>query len=453
MPRVAPCLAVLCLICCASCTPLCAAQVSGVPAGSGAKLQFVVYLSRHGVRSPTGNPEKYNAYSAAPWPAWSVPPGYLTARGYQLMKLFGAYDRARLAAEGLLASSGCADAAQVTILADSDQRTRQTGMALAEGLFPGCSVPVHARPEGAPDPLFHFQHAAARLDPALAQAAIDGRIGGDPANLTEVFRPQLQVLDSILAGCGRSDAANPKRISIFSAPVAPARSSGSHMAELRGPLSVASSMAESLLLEYAEGFAGDKLGWDCLNQANLRQIMQLHTAEADFSERTPAVARMLASNLLDHILEAIEQSAAGKPVPGAPGRPGDRVLFLVGHDTNIATVAGALGLDWILDGRFDDTPPGGALVFELWRSPRDGEFFVRVYYTAQTLRQMREMSPLTLENPPPTVPLFVPGCKPVAASGVLSPSAAGAPDFSCSLDDFASAVRRAIDPAFVLPPH
>jgi 4-phytase/acid phosphatase len=139
-----------------------------------------VYVSRHGVRSPTGKPELYNTYSNAAWPTWEVAPGYLTAHGYRLMELFGAYDRLKLASQGLLSSTGCEDAAHVTIYADSDQRTRETGKALAAGLFPGCTLAVKALPEGEADPLFHTIHAGvAQPDSALATAAISGRIGGD----------------------------------------------------------------------------------------------------------------------------------------------------------------------------------------------------------------------------------------------------------------------------------
>ena len=83
------------------------AQQPASAANSSRRLRFVVYLSRHGVRSPTGKLAGDDRYSAAPWPAWDVSPGYLTAHG-QLMKLFGAYDRAQLAGEGLLSATGCA---------------------------------------------------------------------------------------------------------------------------------------------------------------------------------------------------------------------------------------------------------------------------------------------------------------------------------------------------------
>src|ERR1700683_5852701 len=71
------------------------------------RLKFVVVLTRHGVRSPTGSPDQYYAYSKAPWPQWDVPPGYLTPHGFEDMRLFGAYDRLLLAREGLLEAAGC----------------------------------------------------------------------------------------------------------------------------------------------------------------------------------------------------------------------------------------------------------------------------------------------------------------------------------------------------------
>ncbi len=412
-----------------------------VTSATGEKLQYVIYLSRHGVRSPTKKPAEYAPFAAASWPEWPVQPGYLTPHGYDLMKLFGAYDRIKLADEGLLAPAGCDDAAHVTILADSDQRTRETGKALAEGLMPGCGVETHALAEGTHDPLFHGMSASeAHLDPALAIAAIGGRIGGDPNNLAQAYRPQLTALDKILAGCGKVPATNATRTSLLDIPAVLQPGKGDHGAEVRGPLATASTLSENLLLEYTQGMSGTELGWGCLDEAELREAMELHEAEEDYADRTPVIARMHATNLLDKIVKALDQSARGKPFAGAPGKPDDKVLLLVGHDTNIATVAGVLGLDWIIDGRRNDTPPGGSLVFELWRAS-DGGFSVRVYYTAQTLNQMREATPLTAANPPARVPVFVPGCGAAVGTG-----AAGS---ACSLEGFEATVRRSIDPAYV----
>ena len=101
-------------------------------APSDADLKYVVYFSRHGVRSPTGKNEQYEKFSTAPWPTWEVQPGYLTTHGFQLMELFGAYDRMRLASQRLFSAEGCADADKVTFYADSNQRTRETATALAK---------------------------------------------------------------------------------------------------------------------------------------------------------------------------------------------------------------------------------------------------------------------------------------------------------------------------------
>ena len=195
--------------------PLAAETAAASPADRGADLELVVVLARHGVRSPLTPQADLDRFSAAPWPHWDVAPGILTAHGYQLMKLFGAWDRAKFSGLGLLASSGCADAAHVTILADTDQRTRATGKALAEGMLPGCPVAVQSQPDGQVDPLFRPLGAGiAHPDTALAAAAIAGRMGNDIDRLTEAYRPQLAALDRVLAGCGRLPA-NPHRTSIF----------------------------------------------------------------------------------------------------------------------------------------------------------------------------------------------------------------------------------------------
>jgi 4-phytase/acid phosphatase len=404
------------------------------------ELKFVVMVSRHGVRSPIGKTDQLNQYSAQPWPTWSVPPGYLTEHGAHLMTSFGAFDRELLAAQGLLAASGCEDAQHIRIIADSDQRTRETGKALAAGLAPGCAIAVTALPEGTPDPLFHSLEAGVgRPDKLLATAAVAGRIGNNPLGISEAYRPQLEALEQVLHGCNPGSpcvsAATAAPQSIFDIPSSIAPGKGDHLVELHTPLSIGSTMAENLLLEYTEGMDAANVGWGRVDIHKLRELLQLHTASEDITGRTGYIARAQSSNLLFHLLQSMEQETAGHPVAGALTKPGDRLLILVGHDTNLANISGALSLSWLIDGRRDDTPPGGELVFELWKRHDTGEYLVRTFYEAQTLDQMRNATPLSLQSSPERVPVFVPGCSQA--------------DSSCNWNAFQIAVQAGVSSAFV----
>jgi 4-phytase/acid phosphatase len=176
-------------------------------------------------------------------------------------------------------------------------------------------------------------------------------------------------------------------------------------------LNVGSTVAENLMLEYTDGLPDAQVGWGRVDEATLRHLMSLHTVMSDILQRTPYIAQVQGSDLFSHILSTLVQAETQTPSANAFGKPGDRVVFVVGHDANIANVSALLRADWLLDGyQRNDVALGGALVFELWRHKGEKADRVRVYYTAQTPNQMRNAVPLTLSAPPPRAELFLPGC-------------------------------------------
>jgi 4-phytase/acid phosphatase len=396
-----------------------------MPAAAPPQLRYVVIITRHGVRSPTWTSDRLNQYSSEPWPDWGVPPGYLTPHGRDLMQLMGAYYREWLTSQHLLSPQGCGDAGRIYIYADTDQRTLETGRALAETLLPGCTITVHSAPEGSHAPLFG---GAGKPDVDLAAQAVQERLG---ANSKDVHRAAFMALQEVLAG-----GTTPQKV--LEIPEEITVSASGKSVQLNESLSVASTLGEDLLLEYTDGMQGKDLGWGRLDADKLLRILELHALASDLTRRTPYLARARGSNLLEHVLLSMQQAETGKAAPGALGPPGTTVLILAGHDTNLASLSGMMGLTWHLPGyQPDDTPPGGALIFSLWQKPGTAKYFVRAEYLAQTLQQMRSLTPLTLAAPPAQQDVAPAGCESAART------------MGCSREAFEKSLQKAIDTRFV----
>ena len=86
-------------------------------------------------------------------------------------------------------------------------------------------------------------------------------------------------------------------------------------------MNTASTLTENLLLEYTEGMDAANVGWGCVDGEKLRSLVDLHTSASDFAQRTKAIARMQASNLLDHVRRAWNSQSRASRFPAHQARP------------------------------------------------------------------------------------------------------------------------------------
>jgi len=374
--------------------------VLAAPAYANGKLQLerVILLYRHGVRTPLPGEIQLDEVTGKPWPAWAQAPSELTPHGAAGARLMGRYDRQRLAAAGLFPAQGCPAPTQLWFWANTDQRTIASAQALAEGFAPGCNVDVGHLPQGGDDPLFHpIEAGATDWHAQQAVASIEASTGG-PDALMAAHRDALASMAKVM-GCGspRDPAWCATDQWHGTLGVSP---DGKQM-QLTGPIAETSGTAEAILMAYAEGRSMQDVGWGRASAAQLEQLSQLHALLFGIYARPDYMAERVASVMRQKIFHALQDEHA------------PRLSVLVGSDNNIVALASLLGLHFKLPGYAEDDPPiGGAMGIELWRNRADGQRYVRVFYQAQSLAQLRSLQPLGVQAQPATLTLLLPGCVP-----------------------------------------
>jgi len=398
-----------------------------------------VVFSRHGLRPPT-NQRALNPLSIDPWPSWPVPDGDLTPHGAAAAELMGQFYGARLDGAGLLDTGKCPSAGDVFAWTDKANRTRLTGDALLKGLFPGCALKAgfNANTAGA---LFQpVTFGIAKVNQTAARQEIMRALGGSIATGKARYSNDFARLAKILHGPTPAACAKAKLragCSLIDLPWEIAAVSNDRSVTLKGPLNWASTVGEVIRMEYANAFPLAHVAWGRVDNAEeVSSALTLHKAYYDATLRVPAIARPNASQILNQISLALREGSA-MAEPGGP--PSAKLVLLVGHDTNIATMQAAMGVKWSLPGYPEnDTPPGGAFLFERLRDTATGAVSVRLSFLAQSLDQMRNLTPLTGTAAGPEIAILtLPGCPPAPAA--------------CSLETFSAGLEASIDQAALGP--
>lgn len=165
-----------------------------------------------------------------------------------------------------------------------------------------------------------------------------------------------------------------------------------------GSLKTACQLADALVLQYYEAPDATEAAFGHeLTDKQWKLVSLSKDAYVDVLYTTPLVAKNVANPLLKEI--GSEMDAEGR-----------KFTFLCGHDSNIASVLAALGVEeYELEGTVEaNTPIGSKVVFERW-ADADGNEYGRVRLMYQSVDQLREGTMLSGYESPMSVELSFAG--------------------------------------------
>jgi 4-phytase/acid phosphatase len=433
----------------------------------GTTLQKIIIFGRHSIRSSTTCPTTLSQYAVDPFPSFSVYPGCLTPNGMAAETLLGAYYRLYLLQEKLLTGNNQTDVPRAYFRANSIERSNVTAEMFQAGLLPGSQPAVHSYPVSLTTPVFDpvfdpIATGVANVDPSIAATQaqeIFNSQAGSASAVQSAYSGEYALIRSALFDyllgtqppptppyCPQSQSStacvDPTAQAIIIAPnTTPPLYTGAVINT--GGLETMLNATDPFVMQYADNsFAfPDDVAWGRLTADQISQQTRLTNLHFQIEMRLPYLARVQSSNAASHILRTMKQTAfpGSTSVGGAFGNANSRVVVVISSDAYVAGLAGLLNLHWQLPGYQPDfCAPGGALVFELRQSSTGS--IVRVFYTAQTFEQLRNLTLLTLDQPPATVQLLVPG------------GSKSATDLDVDFSVFQNLMTNAIGPAYVQNP-
>ncbi|MCL6406010.1 histidine-type phosphatase [Dickeya dadantii] len=379
-----------------SALPWLGAQAETAP--SGWALEKVVEISRHGVRPPTeGNVKTIQEGTGRDWPTWLTHYGELTGHGYAAAVLKGQYEGQYLRQHGLL-TRNCPAPDDVFVWASPLQRTQETAIALMDGVFPGCGVVIRGPESEDNDPLFHAETAGVLVDQEQVKVDLQKAMQGKSAEQIQAeWQPAIDRLKQAVCLPDKPCPAFSAKWEV--------KESKKGNTSLHGPEALA-NMAETIRLAYSNNNPLGQVAFGNARTATaVGSLMSLLTANYDFTNDLPYVARRGGSVLMNQIALALN------PEHQADAPPDAKWLLYVAHDTNIAKLRAMLGFTWQMgDYPRGNIPPAGSLIFERWRNPQ-GQRFVRIYFQAQSLDQIRGLTALDNNHPPLRSEFSMGGCQ------------------------------------------
>lgn len=369
------------------------------------KLKEAVVLSRHNIRSPLSD-EKSTLGRMTPhkWHKWSSGKSELSSRGGALETMMGQYFRKWAVDAGLFPENHEPSATDVNVTANSMQRCIATAQYFSSGFMPVGGIKVnHRYSPSKMDPLFNPQitksSPAFRAEAMKQIEAMGGKKG--IVGINEKIKPEyelmMEVLDVKDSPMAKANDPELKALSNYNTEIVldkwgePSMKSGSALKELN-------AASDAFILQYYEepdtlaaafGHNLTRKDWERL--AHVKDVYQ------DVLFTAPIVAVNVAKPLIQYMFDELQS-------------PDRKFTFLVGHDSNLSSVATALGIEEyeVPNAIEKKTPIGSKMVIEKFVGPH-GEEYADINLVYQSVEQLRNMELLDLDNPPMIYPLSFSG--------------------------------------------
>ena len=375
------------------CPSLAQAQLQRSEAFKGKyKLKEVVILSRHNIRSPLStNGSTLSKMTPHEWTEWSSAASELTLRGGVLETEMGQFFRKWTVEEGLFKENYVPTVDEVNLYANSMQRCIATAQYFSSGFMPVAGLHVnHRYVPSKMDPVFFprlTKSSEAFRTEAMKQInAMGGKDGlvGINKSLKDSYDIISKVLDMKQSeyykkGEVKDFVDNDTRITL----------NLNQEPGMKGSLKNANSASDAFILQYYEEPDALKAAFGHkLSLEDWTKIARIKDVYGDVLFTAPIVAVNVAHPLLQYMYDELNADTR-------------KFTFLCGHDSNIASVDAALGVeDYSLPNSIEKkTPIGSKLVFEKWVDAA-GKAYVAINLVYQSTGQLKQMSLLDLRHTP-----------------------------------------------------
>lgn len=364
-------------------------------------LKQVVVMSRHNIRSPLqSGGAAYTRVTPYQWFPWSSPSSQLSLRGGVLETEMGQFFRQWVVAEGLLPDNYRPTADEVLFYANSRQRTFATAKYFSAGFLPFANVEItHKFDEDKMDPVFTPKFT--KMSDTYRQQVLDEMqtLHGGPQAWMTAMQPTLTMMEQVL-DMAHSPAAQRGDTLHFWFNDTQFKIEKGDEPRMTGGYTLANSVADAMVLQCYESESLTAFG-HALTQEQWRAICGVKAVYDGLLFTTHSAAVNLANPLVTRIREELNNADR-------------KFMFLCGHDSNLASIAAALRLNYPETENALElhTPIGSKLVFEKWT---DGtEDYVAINLVYQSLAQLQGRTLLSPDAPPMVGTVTVEGLTPNA---------------------------------------